>query len=249
MERDLSREAAEQLLGGDLMTPPDGTERLAALLAAASAPGRPDEFVGEAAAMAAFRAQPLTVRRWSLRRALTVKVAAVVAVTVAAGGVAVASSAGLLSIPFAPDKIGPAPSGTDGPAGRSPGDEHATNPARVPLAELLALCAEYQKKTADEKQKELKGRRFDKLVREAGSAERVDAYCVQLTATPMPSKSKDGDQGDNQDNGDQGDNQGNGAPGAGTPGDGQGHDGQPVVPPVVPTGSPGAIHGRPVPTG
>src|SRR5687767_898748 len=85
MERDLTPAAAERLLSG--AAAPPGTEDLAALLSAASAPARPHELAGEADALAAFRAHPPTVTRWSLRRALAVKVAAAVAVTVAAGGV------------------------------------------------------------------------------------------------------------------------------------------------------------------
>lgn len=216
MERDLSQEAAERLLSGDLTPPPDGTDRLAALLAAASAPGRPDELAGEAAAMAAFRAHPPTIRRWSLRRALTVKVAAAVAVMVAAGGVAVASGTGLLPIPFIPGKVGPVPSDTDGPTGRSPGQGRTTNPAPTPPNPALpGLCTDYQKKTADEKQKELKGKHFEELVKSAGGPEHVEEFCgrvLSATPTPMPGKGKDGE------------NQGNGPPGSPAAGNGQGAD-------------------------
>lgn len=245
MERDLSQEAAEQLLSGDLTPPPYGTERLAALLAAASAPGRPDELAGEAAAMAAFRAQPQTVRRWSLRRALTIKVAAVVAATVAAGGVALASGTGLLPLPFLPGKIGPIPSSTDGPAGRSPVPGHTTNPAPAPPNDALhALCVEYQKKTADQKQKDLKGKHFEELVKAAGDAVNVEAFCVRvLAATPTPSKSRaeDGPGNGNPDNG----GQDAGQPRPTTP---------PTMPPAAPpaappTGPPNGMHTGADPTG
>jgi hypothetical protein len=229
MERDLSQEAAERLLSGDLTPPPDGTDRLAALLAAASAPGRPDELAGEAAAMAAFRAHPPTIRRWSLRRALTIKVAAAVAVMVAAGGVAVASGTGFLPIPFIPGKAGPVPSGTDGPAGRSPGQGRTASPAPSPADPALpGLCADFQKKTSDEKQKELKGKHFEQLVKAAGGPEHVEGFCAQvLAATPNPGKGKSGE------------NPGSGTPGSPATGNGPGADPtRPGVPPTPATGPP-----------
>lgn len=242
MERDLSQEAAERLLSGDLTSPPDGTERLAALLAAASAPGRPDELAGEAAAMAAFRAQPQTVRRWSLRRALTVKVAAIVtAVTVAVGGVAVASGTGLLPVPFIPGKVGPVPSGADGPAGHQPGQGRTTNPANNPPNEdVPKLCSDWQKKTAEEKPKALKGRQFERLVQDAGGEEKVEAFCARvLGATPTPSKGRDDD------------GQGNGVPEtSGTGSQGEDDQGRPTGPPALPpTGPPSTTHTRVNPTG
>jgi hypothetical protein len=226
MERDLSEATAERLLSGDLTSPPDGAERLAAVLAAASAPGRPDELAGEAAAMAAFRARPATVRRWSLRHALTVKAtAAIVAATVAAGGVALASGTGLLPIPFVPDKPEPVPSVTEAPAARTPAPKRTPSPAQTPPPAppapndtLPGLCAEYQKKTNAEKQKELKTKRFEELVREAGGADRVEAFCVQvLAATPQPGKGNGGNnnQGNAAPSGPPGAAAGSGAPGHG----------------------------------
>jgi len=251
MERDLSRETAERLLGGDLSTPPDGAERLAALLAAASAPGRPDELVGEAAAIAAFRAHPPTVRRWSLRRAVTIKVAAVVAVTVAAGGVAVAGGTGLLNIPFIPDRTGPVPS-TDA-SGRSPGHGHSASPNQSPPDEKTVKdCVDYKKRSEDDKQKELRGNRFENLVRQAGGPEHVDAYCDKvLAASPPPDKGNEGGQGSPGSGAPSGITPGTGLPDFVTPGStpssvpGRAHAPSPPAPPA----SPNAGHERPNPAG
>jgi hypothetical protein len=195
MERDLSQEATERLLGGDLMPPPEGAERLAALLAAAAAPASPDELAGEAAAMAAFRAHPPTVRRRSLRSALTLKVAAVVAATVAAGGVALASGTGLLPNPFQPS-----PDGSQSPTGPSSKDHSPATGVTPsidghadPTEALRGLCRSYQGKPVAERKKVLQSPPFEALVHEAGNAERVDAYCAKLLANPEPVKSKDGD--------------------------------------------------------
>ncbi|MQY07467.1 hypothetical protein [Actinomadura macrotermitis] len=85
---------AELLLAGGRVP---GHERLAGLLADAAAPAPPGPVPGEDAAVAAFRAaRPLPARaaRWGGR--LAAKVTAVVCVTFAAGGVAVAAGTGNL---------------------------------------------------------------------------------------------------------------------------------------------------------
>ncbi len=78
------------------MEPLPPSERLAAVLAVACAPPHPDEFAGEDAALAAFRDRPAR-RRFSLRRAIGVKITVILTMTVAAGGVAVAK---ILPNPF-----------------------------------------------------------------------------------------------------------------------------------------------------
>jgi len=201
MERDLPQEAAERLLSGDLTPPPEGAETLAALLAAATAPARPDELAGEAAAMAAFRANPPAVRRWSLRRVLTIKVAALMTATVAAGGVALASSTGLLPNPFQPTPgSSQSPSGPSSPKDRSPAPGLSPDgPGHSGQAEAMrGLCHSYQAKPANERGKALRTPAFAALVSEAGGPEHVDAYCTQLLASPAPEKSKDKDGGPNK---------------------------------------------------
>ena len=79
--RDLDRETAEQLLDGTLPTGAAGTERLAALLAAAGGPPRPYEYAREEEAVMAFRASPPPARRLpSWRKLLTFKVLAITAI-------------------------------------------------------------------------------------------------------------------------------------------------------------------------
>jgi hypothetical protein len=193
MERDISRETAERLLGGALTPPPEGAEQLAALLAAASAPARPHELAGEAAAMAAFRAHPPTVRRWSLRRAVTIKVAAVVAAAVAAGGVALASSAGLLPNPFQAPGVQGSPSSPASPGDGShpPMTTPGTGAHTPPPEALPGLCHSYQAKPPAERGKALEAQPFDALVRAAGGPEHVDGFCERVLASPEPDKSKD----------------------------------------------------------
>ncbi|HEX6683346.1 MAG TPA: hypothetical protein VF062_11150 [Candidatus Limnocylindrales bacterium] len=183
MERDLSREAAERLLSGDSTPPPEGAERLAALLAAAAAPARPDELAGEAAAMAAFRAHPPTVRRWSLRRALTIKVAAVVAATVAAGGVALASTTGLLPNPFSPPKVEQSPSvGPSSGVSPTPGAGQSPDQHGPGTEGLKGLCRAYQAKADNERGKSLQTPAFEALVKAANGIEHVPAFCENLLA-------------------------------------------------------------------
>jgi hypothetical protein len=102
--RRTDRAAAERLLRGTPTAPATGPEPLASLLAAAAAPGRPDELAGEHAAVVAFRmahrppaTQPRSrsMIRTAVGKVLTAKAAAVLAATTI-GGVAVAASTGNL---------------------------------------------------------------------------------------------------------------------------------------------------------
>lgn len=101
----LDPRAAERLLDGG-----GGDAELRALLAAASAPGRPRELAGEDAAVAAFLAAPRparTSRAAVLRRFLTAKVIAVVGGSILlSGGVAFATGN------FPGQDAAPAPSST-----------------------------------------------------------------------------------------------------------------------------------------
>ncbi|HCT80584.1 MAG TPA: hypothetical protein DGT23_29260 [Micromonosporaceae bacterium] len=106
----LDRDTAERLLGGAAATPGAGADRLAQLLASASAAPRAHELSGEDAAAMAFReaaARPRPSRRGFWRRLLTFKaIAALIAVAIS--GLAFASNAGVLPRPFKVDPI-PAP--------------------------------------------------------------------------------------------------------------------------------------------
>ncbi|MFI0410353.1 hypothetical protein [Actinomadura sp. 3N508] len=91
----LDKRAAERLLDGAY-----DHARLHALLAAAAAPGRPEELAGEDAAVAAFMAAPRPASRSraaALRRFLTIKVLAVVGGSlILTGGAAYATITGQL---------------------------------------------------------------------------------------------------------------------------------------------------------
>ncbi|GAA1841076.1 hypothetical protein [Actinomadura bangladeshensis] len=86
----LDQRTAEQLLGGA-----GGHAPLHSLLAAAAAPGRPEELAGEDAAVAAFLAAPVPARASRLavlRRFMTAKVIALIGGTILlTGGVAYAT--------------------------------------------------------------------------------------------------------------------------------------------------------------
>jgi hypothetical protein len=106
--RRIDRRTAEHLLGGAPMDVHDGHPPLAAFLAAAAAPGRPDELAREQATLAAFRAaqlapipahRSLSAVRTAVMKVLTIKAAVVLAATTA-GGVALAAGTGTLPTPL-----------------------------------------------------------------------------------------------------------------------------------------------------
>ena len=134
----LDRRTAERLLDGA-----DGHARLHALLSAAAGPARPEEFAGEDAAVAAFRAAPRPAQKSRvavLRRFLTVKALVLVGGSlILTGGAAYATITGRL-----PGQD-PAPSPTptlheQGGAGRdsvpvtrsSPTEPHSNPPSATP---------------------------------------------------------------------------------------------------------------------
>jgi hypothetical protein len=105
--RKIDREAAERLLHGGSSVPPDGSEALAGLLAAAAAPAQAGELAGESAALAAFweasrsaapRTRPEPGFRTTVAKFLTVRVAAAAVVLTAFGGAALAAEAGALPV-------------------------------------------------------------------------------------------------------------------------------------------------------
>jgi hypothetical protein len=141
--RDLDPFTAEQLLGG---APVDGeVGPLADLLAAAAAPARADELMGEAAAVAAFRdaagasrpaAAPVAFA--GSRRALGLKVAIAVAAVVGTGFAGTAA-AGLLSGDNSPAPVAAPSSATQsssssatGPSTTSPPDKADTGTGTPP---------------------------------------------------------------------------------------------------------------------
>jgi hypothetical protein len=100
--RGISRAAAEDLLGGRTIADP-GTDQLARVLAAASAPARDNELAGEQMVMAAFEANHLATsvtpqkeHTSMLAKFLTAKVLLTSLAAMATGGVALAATTGAI---------------------------------------------------------------------------------------------------------------------------------------------------------
>ncbi|MCW2888283.1 MAG: hypothetical protein JWL58_5145 [Streptosporangiaceae bacterium] len=133
--RKIDRETAERLLRGGSALPPDGSDALAGLLAAAAAPAQAGELAGESAALTAFweasrSAAPSRAHsgfRTAVARFLTVKAAAAAVALTAFGGAALAAGAGALPAPLTDS--GP-------PAHRQPAPR--TSKPVIPLAPLVS---------------------------------------------------------------------------------------------------------------
>jgi hypothetical protein len=104
--RGISRAATEQLLDGRAVADVPGTDQLAQLLAAASAPVRESELAGEQMAMAAFEANHLATsvspqkeHTSMLAKIFTAKVLLSSLAAFATGGVALAAGTGALNSP------------------------------------------------------------------------------------------------------------------------------------------------------
>jgi hypothetical protein len=188
---------AQRLLRGETA----GPDRLAELLAAATAPVACDELADEVAAVTAFReahlAPVLQLRRQSviktaLAKLLTLKVAAAALTVTAAGGVALAASTGNLpaSSDGAAQTARPTPTGstgthhTDKPAAARDGHHNAS-----PSPSLVGLCHAYQAGAGDNPGKALDNPAFSHLITVAGGKDKVAAYCTDLVKT-RPSKSQ-----------------------------------------------------------
>ncbi len=193
--RDLDRETAEQLLGGASPTGDAGAERRARLLAAAGGPPRPYEFAREEEAVAAFHAaRKPSRRRLSWRSLLTFKVLAVTA-TITVGGLAFASTAGILPDPFKPPAASPSTSAPSLP-GRSTTRGNSTPAPVAPSAAndavFSGLCESYLKRDQEGRAKSLETKPYAELVTAAGGRDKVEAYCVVVVEEekPKPDKSK-----------------------------------------------------------
>jgi hypothetical protein len=208
--RDLDRNTAEALLNG-VPAARLGAGRLGEHLAAATAPGRPEELAGWPAVLAAFRAahpQPVADQRrkpvlktW-LTKLLTVKAAAVLAVAATGGGMALAASSGALPNPLA-DKPAVTPStGHDsGRPGATPSHPDGKGPSALPSPSLVGLCHAYEAGAGADHGKALESPAFTALIIEAGGKDKVDGYCKALLATSPgngagPSSHPTGEPGD-----------------------------------------------------
>ncbi|MDH6133577.1 hypothetical protein P3T37_002973 [Kitasatospora sp. MAA4] len=224
--RRIDRDLAEQLLSGAADGRQGGPGALYDLLAAAASPGTARELAGEEAAVAAFReaaqlmpaqstasAPQSTASKFRRRsmagcapaRFLSTKIAAAALTATALGGVAVAAGTGNL-----PAALGGSTGGSTG-AHTVPGAPLATTSAsghpeglvrgsQRPDNGLAALCRAWSGAGGGTTPATPEAR-FAPLVRAAGGADRVQAFCAKLSAaagvTPAPgvpgSASPDGD--------------------------------------------------------
>jgi hypothetical protein len=209
--RRIDRRTAEYLLGSASAGTRVGHAPLAALLAAAAVPGRPDELTSEQTIVAAFRTahlspapQPgrLSVIKTAVLKVLAVKVLAVAATTTA-GGVALAASTGALPNPLAR----PAPATSAGLSAAHPtatpsraehdrggsADEskdatesQGSNASKVPSPSLVGLCHAYNVGNKTEHGKALDNPAFTVLITTAGGKDKVDPFCHALLTAPTP---------------------------------------------------------------
>jgi hypothetical protein len=111
---------------------------------------------------------------------LTVKAAAVAALVVGTGGVALAASTGVLPNPL-DNHPGPAASaGQSHPSGRPEASDHPGD--ADPSPSLVGLCHAYTAGAGSEHGKALDSPAFQALLTAAGGKANVDGYCVQLLA-------------------------------------------------------------------
>jgi hypothetical protein len=195
----LDAAAAERLLAGEDV----GFADLSHLLAAASAPARPEELAGETGALVAFRYAALGASGGPRRRSTakpmwarlaSVKVAAI-AVALATTGVALAAGTGVLPTPFKADPPTAAPDRTSSRPGGNPGDTGPTTtgalggpgaittgpaPSTTLDPTLVGLCRAYRAQAKSDPEKVLDKPTFERLVAAAGGRDKVEAYCDQL---------------------------------------------------------------------
>ena len=170
----IDRHAAERILRGDR----DAwrtTGRLGAPRAALAAAVRPDELIGEEAAVAAFRAAAhltpaaslgsQSMLKSALAKIVTVKVAAVLA-AVAVGGTAVAAATGVLPTPLTNDPP---------PVETTPTRE---GPDTTPSPSLHGLCVAYA--AGADKEAVLANPAFSVLVDAAGGVENIEEFCTTV---------------------------------------------------------------------
>ncbi|MER7893854.1 hypothetical protein ABTX15_28990 [Micromonospora sp. NPDC094482] len=212
--------------------PAASTDPLAALLAAAAAPARPDELAGEEAALAGFRAAraaPAPVRA-PRRRRFTARAlawaAGVLATATAGAAFAAVSLDGPPDPTPPPGPATPAPS-TGRPDGSPTGGATPTGdpgasptpapspgssgPSAVPKRDgaLAGHCRAYLAKNPAQRQKALETPGFAPLVAAAGGAGQVEAYCQRLVAQDGPGPTNGPGDGSAKENG-SGNGNGNG---------------------------------------
>jgi hypothetical protein len=193
----IDRDTAERLLNG-VPAALRASGPLGEHLAAAAAPAYRYELAGRSAALAAFRAaqllpateqrRPSMIKTW-LAKMLTVKAAALLAVT-AAGGVALAATTGALPTPLT-DR----PSVTDVPHSSTrpstPASHPAGGPSTLPSPSLVGLCHAYTAGAGSDHGKALDSPAFTALITAAGGRDKVAAFCAATLAS-APGRPTDG---------------------------------------------------------
>ncbi len=173
-EGQLDRETAERMLDGAFAT--READPVAELLLRAAAPGRPQELAREEDVVLAFRSARKHERRFWWRRLFTFKFFGAFVALITAGGLAYASSTGIIPAPFrATPPVAPATSGPEPVAPRPQSPTVASEDEQ-----LHGLCNAYLAKRGDERGKALQTPVFARLVAAAGTADRVEAYCGVL---------------------------------------------------------------------
>jgi hypothetical protein len=182
----VDRDAAEHLVAGK------GVGPVASVLRAAAAPAHRNELAGEDAAVAAFRTaataaparQPVFPR--AVAKALTIKVAIVLAIA-GSTGVVLAASEGALPVPWSNSPVDqPATTTTTPPAPSSPGarTSDGRQPPANPDPAIVGLCEAY----LAHDDRNLDNPAFRALVEAAGGKAEVNGYCELVEATkPSPS--------------------------------------------------------------
>lgn len=194
--RQIDETTAERLLDGE---PVAGHEPLARLIAAASAPGRDEELIGEAEALAAFRlarhAAPASTGasrlKGRLARSVVIKAAVLVVAAGGVGGVAFAASGGHLPDPDGrrqprhavaePDT--PPPPDSDPPPRERVPPTAGTDPGKV--ERIRVLCNRYFAKDIDHRRSALEHEPdFRDLINYAGGRDQgtVDRFCDGVRA-------------------------------------------------------------------
>jgi hypothetical protein len=118
----------------------------------------------------------------ALLKLLTVKAAAVAALVVGTGGVALAASTGALPNPLNTHPAPAASADQSHPGGRPTASDHPGSNAD-PSPSLVGLCHAYTAGAGSEHGKALDSPAFQALLTAAGGKANVDGYCTKLLAS------------------------------------------------------------------
>ena len=119
----------------------------------------------------------------TLLRLLTVKAAAIAAVVVGTGGVALAASTGAIPNPLSSH---PAPAASASKSHPGAQDASARPGSADPSPSLVGLCHAYTAGAGSEHGKALESPAFQALLTAAGGKDNVDAFCTGILASAKP---------------------------------------------------------------